>query len=134
ATLGFTTSRGHIRVWAIERQRRFILVYEKCPPYFSRILVWTLGTSILDGLSRVEAEQALRDNGFKAKAPSPRGYVEWTHSDGSRVTIKPDGEIVRSASPQAARDAGYPGRKGVQINPQTGEVGRPHSFPRERIK
>jgi RHS repeat-associated protein len=50
----------------------------------------------LTGLTREAARDILEENGFKNKGTTPGGYEKWYHPDGSRVQIRPDGEIVRT--------------------------------------
>jgi hypothetical protein len=88
----------------------------------------------LNGLSRAEAREELTNNGFRTRGPSPAGNETWTHPDGSRVTIKSDGEIVRNPNAEAVRSRGLgQGRKGWEVDPNTGSIVRPHSVPREKV-
>ncbi len=88
----------------------------------------------LAGLARTEARAALEKAGFKSRGPSQAGNETWTHPDGSRVTIKGTGEIVRSPNAEAVQSRGLgAGRKGWEIDPETGNVVRPHSVPRETV-
>ncbi len=50
----------------------------------------------LSGMARSEARQALKDAGFQDRGVSQGGYEKWYHPDGSRVQIRPDGEVVRT--------------------------------------
>jgi beta-lactam-binding protein with PASTA domain len=51
----------------------------------------------LSGLSKEAAREVLEKNGFKNRGTTPGGYEKWYYPDGSRVQIRPDGEIVRTA-------------------------------------
>ena len=51
----------------------------------------------LSKLSRKEADEVLKNSGFEYKGKTPGGYDKYYHPDGSRVQIRPDGEIVRTA-------------------------------------
>lgn len=86
------------------------------------------------GLSRAEARETLKKEGFSSRGPSPGGNEKWTHADGSRVTIKGNGEVVPNPNAEAVRSRGLgEGRKGWEIDPETGNVVRPHSVPREKV-
>lgn len=88
----------------------------------------------LGGLNRAQAREALTSEGFHTRGPSPAGNETWTHPDGSRVTIKSNGEIVRNPNAAAVRSRGLgEGRKGWEIDPETGNIVRPHSVPREKV-
>ena len=89
----------------------------------------------LAGLTRTEAREALKKEGFNSRGPSRAGNETWTHPDGSRVTIKSNGEVVRNPNAEAVRSRGLgEGRKGWEIDPETGNVVRPHSVPREKVQ
>ncbi|MGH9822316.1 MAG: RHS repeat domain-containing protein, partial [Blastocatellia bacterium] len=68
----------------------------------------------LDGATREEAGTILRETGFEYKGTTPGGYEKWYHPDGSRVQIRPDGEVVRSG-PKAGQ--GYRPRIGPDGQP-----------------
>jgi RHS repeat-associated protein len=50
----------------------------------------------LKGLSKDAARKALEQAGFKFKGLTEGGYEKWYAPDGSRVQIRPDGEVVRT--------------------------------------
>jgi hypothetical protein len=51
----------------------------------------------LKGLSKDAARKALEEAGFKFKGfTNPGNYEKWYAPDGSRVQIRPDGEVVRT--------------------------------------
>jgi len=52
----------------------------------------------LSGLTRSQAGRELERAGFKYQGRTPGGYEKWSHADGSKVQIRPNGEVVRSAS------------------------------------
>ena len=88
----------------------------------------------LNGLSRADAREMLTNDGFRTRGPSQAGNETWTHPDGSRVTIKSNGEIVRNPNAEAVRSRGLgEGRKGWEVDPDTGNIVRPHSVPREKV-
>jgi len=89
----------------------------------------------MNGMSRTQVEQELRTNGFVPKNPTPKGHQEWVHPDGSRIWLKNDKTIDRIPSSEAAKGAGYSGRKsGVRIDPESGEIVRPHTFTPEKMQ
>ena len=54
--------------------------------------------SDLTGKTREEAHQTLTDDGFVHKGTTVLGgYEKYYHPDGSRVQIRSDGEVVRTA-------------------------------------
>jgi RHS repeat-associated protein len=73
----------------------------------------------LAGKTRTDARQALKDVGFENKGTTPGGYEKWYHPDGSRVQIRPDGEVVRSA-PKTSPAGG-----GAKYRPRIGPDGKP---------
>lgn len=42
-----------------------------------------------------EAKKILKDAGFKPQSITKGGYEQWRHPDGSRIWIRPDGEVIR---------------------------------------
>ena len=76
-------------------------------------------TTSLHLKSGFEAEKILFENGFINKGISKGGYTTFKHSDGSVVTFKPNGEVVRT--PQA--------NSGWRADIGDGILKRPHTFP-----
>jgi predicted RNA binding protein YcfA (HicA-like mRNA interferase family) len=72
--------------------------------------------------SGFEAEQILLENGFINKGISKGGYTTFKHSDGSVITFKPNGEVVRT--PQA--------NSGWRVDISDRILKRPHTFPDEQ--
>ncbi len=67
----------------------------------------TAGIPDLGGKSPVDAGQILGEGGFETSGTSPGGYTTYKHPDGSRITIKPDGTIVRTGpKTRAGSDTG----------------------------
>ncbi|HXG06382.1 MAG TPA: RHS repeat-associated core domain-containing protein, partial [Nitrososphaera sp.] len=50
----------------------------------------------LAGLTKSQARRLLQQAGFKFKGYTKGGYEKWYHPDGSKVQIRPNGEVVRS--------------------------------------
>jgi RHS repeat-associated protein len=50
----------------------------------------------LTGKTPEEARGALADAGFVNKGTTGGGYEKWYHPDGSRVQVRPDGEVIRT--------------------------------------
>ena len=69
--------------------------------------------------SGFEAEQILLENGFINRGISKGGYTTFKYSDGSVITFKPNGEVVRT--PQA--------NSGWRVDISDGILKRPHTFP-----
>ena len=44
--------------------------------------------------TRQEIHDDLTSKGYKASPPSEQGYVVYKHPNGSRVNIKPNGEVI----------------------------------------
>ena len=86
----------------------------------------------LDGLRRGQAQQQLRKEGFQNKGNTEGGYEKWSHPDGSKIQIRPNGEIIRTPSKQALDAAGKSG-KGWRVDGE-GNVVRPHTYKPETIK
>lgn len=57
----------------------------------------------LTGLNRQEVDNFLRGLGADVK-PTQGGYVEYKFPDKSKVTIRPDGEVVRIPAPRYGSD------------------------------
>ena len=53
-------------------------------------------------------EMLLPKAGFKFKGGDPRGYGKWYHPDGSKVQIRPNGEVVRYKGHQRYGSDGNP--------------------------
>lgn len=49
----------------------------------------------LNGLSETEALAHLDSAGFVFRHVTQGGYREFRHADGSRIWIRPDGEVIR---------------------------------------
>lgn len=49
----------------------------------------------LSGMSNGEAQRALAASGFAFRHQTQGGYREFRHEDGSRIWIRPNGEVVR---------------------------------------
>jgi hypothetical protein len=58
----------------------------------------------LTGLTRKEVDTFLRERGAIVKPPTPSGYIEYKFPDRSTVTIRPDGEVVRTPAPKYGSD------------------------------
>ncbi|PWK46336.1 RHS repeat domain-containing protein [Pleionea mediterranea] len=50
----------------------------------------------LDSLDYDDASSELEGTGFEHQGETEGGYDKWYHPDGSRVQIRPDGEVVRN--------------------------------------
>ncbi len=74
----------------------------------------------LSGLSRTQADKAIRQAGFEHKGTTPGGYVKYRHPDGSRVQIRPNGEVVRTGPKVRNPDPNLPG-----FRPRIGPDGKP---------
>jgi hypothetical protein len=70
----------------------------------------------LTGKTRPEADKALTDAGFKHTGTSAGGYENYQHPDGSRVYIRPNGEVIRTPPPEYAAD-GSRSNKGARVGP-----------------
>lgn len=85
----------------------------------------------LSGKTREEADVILRNAGLKATtnnpSTTPGGYTKYTFDDGSYIWIGPDGEIDRL--PKQTKET-----RGWRIDPTTGDLVSPHTFPPERLK
>ena len=57
----------------------------------NKISSWT-GNSVPK--NRTELNRQLTDRGFNCKGTTEGGYVEYKHSDGTTVWVRPDGEII----------------------------------------
>ncbi len=58
----------------------------------------------LTGLTRQEVDTFLRGRGASVKGPTPDGYIGYKFPDKSTVTIRPDGEVVRTPAPRYSPD------------------------------
>ena len=56
--------------------------------------------------TRNEARQELRNKGFDYRGVTPGGYEKWYHPDGSRVQIRPNGEVTRQGPKIIPTDGG----------------------------
>ena len=85
----------------------------------------------LGGSTLPEAGEKLTDGGFATGGSSPGGYDVYRHPDGSRITIKPDGTIVRTGPKTLAGSD-----TGKKYRPRVDSEGRPTSDhdPDEKIK
>ncbi|HEY6805045.1 MAG TPA: RHS repeat-associated core domain-containing protein [Pyrinomonadaceae bacterium] len=75
----------------------------------------------LTGKTRTEARKILEEGGFENKGTTSGGYEKWYHEDGSRVQIRPNGEVVRSG-PKITPTGGGP-----KYRPRIGQDGNPTS-------
>jgi hypothetical protein len=68
------------------------------PPKSTPILPKSAATELenLTGKTRVEAKEYLEKAGFEYKGSTAGGYDKFYHPDGSKVQIRPDGEVVRT--------------------------------------
>ncbi len=57
----------------------------------------------LTGLTRKDVDNFLRGLGATVKT-TPAGYIEYKFADKSKVTIRPDGEVVRIPAPRYDAD------------------------------
>jgi RHS repeat-associated protein len=79
----------------------------------------------LNGMSASEASYELEKAGFNFRGFTPKTYQKWYHPDGSRVFIRPSGQVIR-LSPRIGgnRDAGIPKHR-VRLGPD-GSLNAPH--------
>ncbi len=70
----------------------------------------------LSGKSKEEAEKELKKAGFEKKGTTKGGYEEYRHPDGSRVWVRPDGEIIRLGPKVQNPDPNKKGHR-PRINP-----------------
>ncbi|MBC6419043.1 MAG: hypothetical protein GDA44_09775, partial [Prochloron sp. SP5CPC1] len=70
----------------------------------------------LTGKTRNEARQELRNKGFDYRGVTPGGYEKWYHPDGSRVQIRPNGEVTRQGPKIIPTDGGKKYRPAIGPN------------------
>ena|GEM_PF-1962732 len=71
------------------------------------------GLPDLTGIDGEIAEETLGENGFTKKPTSTAGgYQEWKHKDGSRVFVRPNGEVIRQGPNRPRR--GHPNARWVR--------------------
>jgi RHS repeat-associated protein len=87
----------------------------------------------LSGMSRAAARQELKKEGFQYKGNTAGGYEKWYHPDGSKIQIRPNGEVVRVPSNNAVNAAGKTGG-GWRVDPESGDVVRPHTSSVEKVQ
>jgi RHS repeat-associated protein len=75
----------------------------------------------LTGKSREEADKELEDAGFSPKGETKGGYKEYRHPDGSRIWIRPNGDIVR-LNPKVQPEGGGKGYR-PRIGPDGTRIG-----------
>ncbi|MBP0038331.1 MAG: hypothetical protein J7519_11590, partial [Roseofilum sp. SID1] len=73
----------------------------------------------LTGIPRSDVENILKQKGFVGKKPTPGGYQQWKHADGSKIWIGPDLEIDRFRPKVQNPD---PNKKGY--NPRVDQYGK----------
>ena len=56
--------------------------------------------------SRADLHIQLRDRGFTYHATTKGGYVRYTHSNGSNVYIRPNGQVLRTGPPRTPAGGG----------------------------
>jgi RHS repeat-associated protein len=79
----------------------------------------------LTGKTREEAKNELQESGFEYQGNTPGGYEKWYHPDGSRVQIRPNGEVTRQG-PKVAPEGG-----GNKYRPAIGPDGQRLTTPEE---
>ncbi len=79
----------------------------------------TKNVSDLNGKSSSEANQALSKAGFENKGTSSGGFTTHKHSDGSKMTIKPNGTVIRNGPRTNVQSA-----TGKKFNPRFDNTGR----------
>src|SRR5262249_33769607 len=77
----------------------------------------------LQGMSRVEAHIAIRNQGFEYHGTTRGGYVRYRHADGSEIWIRPNGEVMR----YGPRVEGRPG------HPRLDRFGNPADHPADEF-
>jgi hypothetical protein len=60
----------------------------------------------LTGKSREEAVDELEESGFEHQGETEGGYDKWYHPDGSRIQIRPNGEVVRTGPKTTPEEGG----------------------------
>ena len=73
----------------------------------------------LKGKTREEARKELGDAGYQDKGTTPGGYEKWYHPDGSRVLIRPNGEVTRTGPKVTPADGGKKYRPAIGSDGQT---------------
>jgi beta-lactam-binding protein with PASTA domain len=76
----------------------------------------------LSGNTKTEADEVLEKEGFEYRGKTAGGYEKYYHSDGSRVHIRPDGEVVKTG-PKITPKGG-----GKKYRPRIGPNGKPTTF------
>lgn len=84
-------------------------------------------------MSKADAEKELLKEGFAYQGKTKGGYDKWYSPDGSKVQIRPNGEVIRTPNSAAISQSGNAGR-GWRVDPGTGDVVRPHSAAGEFVK
>ena len=70
----------------------------------------------------------LRNHGFEYHSTTKGGYVQYRHADGSRVWIRPDGEVLRLAPKVAPADGGKWYNPRIDINGNPIDTHNPGEF------
>lgn len=71
----------------------------------------------LTGLPAITAAQKIADAGFELRSSTKGGYLRYVHQDGSKLWIKPTGEVVR-LGPKITSGGGK------KYNPRYDQAGR----------
>ena len=79
----------------------------------------------LTGQTREQAREELRNVGYEYRGFTAGGYEKWYHPDGSRVQIRPSGEVTRVGPKVKPADGGK------KYNPAIGSDGRILRTPEE---
>ncbi|MCK4843144.1 MAG: RHS domain-containing protein, partial [Methylococcales bacterium] len=68
-------------------------------------------------LTREDLDADLKNKGFNDPTTSEKGYKTYKHPDGTKVTVKPDGEVIRTQNKWKADGSGkYPERQDYSGN------------------
>ena len=79
-------------------------------------------TPNLNGLSREQAEKALKDSGFRLTKDRPN-WKTYQHIDGSKIDISAEGRVVRTQAPKYGLD-GSRINKGQRVDYNGNEIPR----------